>query len=220
MWISALKCILRPRGQRSFLASIEKQDCKILDVGCGNESSIFLKKVKPCSKIFGIDVSDYNQTRESKRRYEKYVISEPQAFADSILSFRENFDIVISNHNIEHCNDPVATFKAMVERTEQGGHIFIATPSLKSVTLPSRGGNLNFYDDPTHSEKPVDLKVLFKMEADNLECLYYSEESRPFFYRLIGFLQEWISKKRNWILLGTWDYHGFEQIIWLRKAKS
>jgi hypothetical protein len=63
------KKILRPMGQRSFLSTIKKDNCKILDVGCGNQSSCFLKTVKPDCVLYGIDVGDFNQSDESKNLY-------------------------------------------------------------------------------------------------------------------------------------------------------
>ena len=79
-----LKKVLRPRGGRSFLSSIKKDNCKILDVGCGNASSVFLKTVKPNSILYGIDVADFGQSNESKGLYEQYIISEPESFSRSI----------------------------------------------------------------------------------------------------------------------------------------
>ena len=215
-----LKRILRPRGQRAFLSTIEADKCKILDVGCGNQSSLFLKSVKPNCIAYGIDVCDFNQSSESKGLYDEYIIAEPERFSQALRSIDESFDVVVSNHNIEHCSDPAATFAAMVERTSIGGHLFIATPSLRSKDLPSRGGNLNFFDDPTHRDKPVDLMELFALEHNRLECTFFTPSSKPLVWFLFGFLQELRSKKKNQILLGTWDYHGFEQIIWLRKIAS
>ena len=212
-----IKKILRPWGQRSFLSSIKKDNCKILDVGCGNVGSIFLKTVKPNSIAYGIDIVDFKQSNESKGLYEHYIISKPEMFARSIQNIQEDFDIIISNHNIEHCNDPESTFRAMVDRTALGGHLFIATPNLRSVNFPSRGGNLNFYDDPTH-KSPVDLMKLFNSESHRLECKFYSESSKPIIWYFLGWAQEFVSRKRDWILLGTWDYYGFEQIMWIKKT--
>ena len=213
--VDFLKKTLRPRGQRAFLSSIKKDNCKILDIGCG-KNSIFLKSVKPNSSIYGVDVGDFNQSDESKDLYEQYIISEPEMFARAIQNIPEDFDIVISNHNIEHCNDPQSTFTAMVDRTKVGGSLFFATPSLNSVDFPSRGGGLNFYDDPTHVS-PVDLCKLFESESDRLECIYYEKSAKPFVWWFLGWVQEYISKRKNWIRLGTWDYHGFEQIMWIKK---
>ena len=212
-----LKKTLRPRGQRAFLSSIKKDNPKILDVGCGNASSVFLKTVKPNSMVYGIDVGDFNQSDESKDLYEQYIISEPEMFAQAIRDIPVDFDVVISNHNIEHCNDAPSTFTSMVDRTKVGGSLFIATPSLASVDFPSRGGGLNFYDDITHQQNPVDLCKLFESESHRLECRYYAKSAKPVIWHLIGGMQELASRKIDRILLGTWDYYGFEQIIWIRK---
>jgi SAM-dependent methyltransferase len=214
-----LKKTLRPRGQRAFLSSIKIDKCRILDVGCGNASSVFLKTVKPDCVAYGIDVGDFNQSDKSKGLYQQYIISKPEMFSQAIQNIPEDFDVVISNHNIEHCDDPEGTFRAMVNRTKVGGSLFVATPSLSSVGFPSRGGGLNFYDDPTHRH-PVDLMKLFESESDRLECNFYAESSKPFVWWVLGCALEPTSRRKNHIRLGTWDYHGFEQIMWIKKKET
>ena len=211
-----LKKTLRPRGQRAFLSSIKKDNPKILDVGCG-KNSIFLTSVKPDSSVYGVDVSLFEQTNESKALYEKLIICESEDFAQSIQNIDRDFDVVISNHNIEHTADPESTFRAMVNRTALGGHLFIATPSLNSVDFPSRGGGLNFHDDPTHRH-PVDLMKLFESESDRLECTYHVESSKPIAWYVIGWAQELASRRLDKILMGTYEYHGFEQIMWISRS--
>tara|TARA_R100000234_G_scaffold119336_1_gene101993 strand:+ start:883 stop:1545 length:663 start_codon:yes stop_codon:yes gene_type:complete len=212
-----IKKIIRPRGQRSFIASMPKENCRILDIGCG-KNSIFLKSVKPNSTIYGVDIGLFEQTDESKFFYTKLIICEAKNFAQSIQNIDSDFDIVISNHNIEHCENPEKTFSAMVDKTKVGGSLFFATPSLNSVDFPSRGGGLNFYDDPTHVS-PVDLLKLFESESHRLKCTYYKKSAKPFIWWFLGWLQERISKRKNWIRLGTWDYYGFEQIMWIKKTR-
>ena len=131
-----IKKTIRPRGQRSFISSMSKEDCKILDIGCG-KNSIFLKSVKPNSSIYGVDVSFFEQTNESKALYENLIICDSKDFAQSIQNIDKDFDIIISNHNIEHCEDPQSTFSAMVDKAKVGGILFFATPSLKSVVVGS-----------------------------------------------------------------------------------
>ena len=115
---------------------MSKEDCKILDIGCG-KNSIFLKSVKPNSSIYGVDVSFFEQTNESKALYENLIICDSKDFAQSIQNIDKDFDIIISNHNIEHCEDPQSTFSAMVDKAKVGGILFFATPSLKSVVVGS-----------------------------------------------------------------------------------
>lgn len=212
-----LQVALRPRGLRSFL-SRSKKNSKILDVGCGNRSSIFIKSIIPSAEVFGIDIGDYNQSVESKKLYKHYITTPPEDFHSAIYNLKENFDMVISNHNIEHCNNPSGTFSAMIDGLAVGGDLFIATPSMRSVNFPSRGGTLNFYDDSTH-KSPIDLMEMFQSESHRIECIYYSHSYQPFFWALVGMVNEYISKKKNENMLGTWDYFGFEQIIWIKKSQ-
>jgi len=212
-----IKKTLRPRGQRSFISSIQKENCNILDVGCGN-NSIFLKSIKLNSFICGVDIDSFEQSNESKALYDNLIICEAENFAQSIQNIEKDFDIVISNHNIEHCNDPQAVFRAMVEKTKVDGMLFFSTPSLNSVNFPSRGGGLNFYDDSTHIS-PIDLVKLLESESYRLECKYYNKAYKPPIWWFLGLAQEYISKKRNFIMTGTYDYYGFEQIMWLQKIK-
>jgi len=212
-----LQCILRPRELRAFLEKYKKQHLKLLDVGCGNRSSIFIKKINPCFDIFGIDVVDYNQSPESRRLYASYLIANPETFDESI--HKMNFDLIISNHNIEHCNKPDKTFAAMVERLSPGGYMFFATPSLKSINFPSRKGTLNFFDDITH-EQPIDLRKMIEPYENKVQCVFYKDSYRPFFWRLVGLVFELTSRLKAKVMLGTLDYYGFEQIMWLRKLEK
>lgn len=210
-----LQTILRPYGLRSFLNKYRLSE-NVLDVGCGNGSSIFIKSLLKKSHLWGIDVANYNQSELSLSLYDEYKIFSPDSFHFDISNLKEEFDLIISSHNIEHCNSPESVFKAMVGKLKKGGRLFLVTPSVNSVNFPSRSGTLNFYDDITH-KKPVDLLALANSSTISLEVLHYSKSTKPFFWRLIGFFNEKKSNKQKKVCLGTWDYWGFEQIIWLQR---
>lgn len=122
----------------------------------------------------------------------------------------------MSNHNIEHCNDPTGTFKVMIDRLAPAGSLFVATPAALSTNFPSRSGVLNFFDDPTH-KYPVDLLSLFESESHRCDCEFFSSSYKPLFWRAVGLANEPISRLQGRTKLGTWDFYGFEQIIWIRK---
>jgi SAM-dependent methyltransferase len=207
-------------GLRAFLDGAEKRrNLNLLDVGCGNRSSIFIKKINPKFDIYGIDIGDYNQSSESRSMYFSYLIVNPDVFDESIKNINLDFDIIISNHNIEHCHKPDKTFAAMIERLAPGGYMFVAKPSLNTIKYPSREGTLNFYDDDTHNQ-PIDLCNLIAPHANNIQCIYYNHSYRPFFWRLVGFANEFRSRLKSKVMLGTWDYYGFEQIAWLQKLEK
>ena len=213
---SKIKSMLRPKGLRSFITTSKKQSAKLLDIGCGNESSIFINSVNPKIKIHGIDVCDYNQTVKSKKLYAVYTIAPEDEFDISITKLNGYFNYITSNHNIEHCNKPERVFDAMIEKLLPGGMLFIASPSLSSTEFPSRMGTLNFFDDSTH-KLPVDLLNLYEKRASILELVFYSKQYKPLFWRIIGFLNENASRKNKTVKIGTWDYYGFEQIMWVKK---
>lgn len=211
-----IQILLRPAGLRSCIAN-SKNVKRILDVGCGNKSSVFVKSLSPESHLTGVDVADYNQDEESIALYDEYKIVPANEFDRGISKLDRKFNLILSNHNIEHCEEPAAVFESMVNMLEVGGMLYIATPCLESVGFPSRRGTLNFYDDITH-KSPIDLLSFFELSKGKLEIIKYLPNSRPVFWRSLG----WINEKRSMlggkVCLGTWDYWGFEQILWAKKV--
>lgn len=211
-----IKTMLRPKGLRSFVTASKNQSGTLLDVGCGNESSVFINSVNPKMEIHGIDVCDYNQSAKSKKLYAVYTIAPADEFDLYIQKIEGRFHYITSNHNIEHCNKPERVFDAMIDKLMPGGMLFIASPSLSSTAFPSRMGTLNFFDDSTH-KLPLDLLALYERQSSIVDLVFYSKSYRPWFWRIIGFLNETASRKSEKVKLGTWDYYGFEQVMWLRK---
>ncbi len=190
----------------------------MLDVGCGNNSPFLVKSILPRSTYTGIDIGDYNQTKPNKA--DRYILTTPEAFASRIDDFDECFDAVISSHNLEHCNDREATFRAMLHATRLGGLMYLSFPSQESVSFPSRTGTLNYFDDPTHRDAPPDIDLLLTMaRSQGFETVFFTRGNRPWLARIIGFLVEPISKARRKVMRGTWELYGFEAIIILRRVR-
>lgn len=93
--------ILRPWGKSAFLLSLPHH-CRVLDVGCGNNSPYKTKKLCPKCYYTGIDISDYNQTELNCA--DQYVILNPEKFAEGIRTLGSAYEAVISSHNLEHCD--------------------------------------------------------------------------------------------------------------------
>ena len=68
-----IQSLLRPKGLRAFITTSKKQSARLLDVGCGNESSVFFNSVNPLIEIHGIDICDYNQSIKSKNLYIRFI---------------------------------------------------------------------------------------------------------------------------------------------------
>jgi len=190
----------------------------VLDVGCGNNSPYQVKSILPRSTYTGVDVGDYNQTKPNKADH--YILTTPEAFASRIAEFEECFDAVISSHNLEHCNDRHATFRAMLRATRVGGCMYVSFPSTDSVSFPSRAGTLNYFDDPTHRDVPPDVDKLLTMARDyGFETAFLTRGNRPWLARLLGLLLEPVSKARRKVMRGTWELYGFEAIMVLQRVR-
>jgi SAM-dependent methyltransferase len=189
----------------------------LLDVGCGNNSPYDIKTKYSEIIYTGIDIEDYNQTKPNLA--DEYIVVKPENFAEAIENMAELFDAVISAHNLEHCNDRDRTLDAMIKALKPGGYLFLSFPTEKSVDFPPRKKTLNYYDDPTHKDKPPDYeKIISTLKANNMKVLFASKSYKPFPVYIAGFLLERKSKKEKEMLWPwTWGYWGFETIIWAKK---
>jgi len=192
----------------------------LLDVGCGNDSPYWTKKLYPNIIYTGIDVGDYNQSKPNDA--DNYIIVKPEEFAESITNIPELFDTVISAHNLEHCNDRDGTLQAIIKVLKPGGFLYISFPTEKSVKFPKgRKYTLNYFDDKTHKEDPPKFKDVLKiLKKNNMKILFSSKSYKPFLQWFVGFYKEKESKQKKEVLFPwTWAFWGFESIIWARKSK-
>ena len=209
-----LRKFLLPHGKDRFLMTINSKG-SLLDVGCGNNSPYHIKSMLPDVYYTGIDIGDYNQ--EKPNIADKYILTDPDQFADTIADMPDSFDAVVSSHNLEHCNDRDKTLDAMIKALKPGGFIYMAFPTEKSVNFPSRKGTLNYFDDTTHKENPPDFnKIIKTLNENNIKIIFASRSYKPIFLYLIGFLSEHLSTNKKATPF-TWAYYGFEAIIWAKK---
>ncbi len=61
-----------------------------------------------------------------------------------------SYDFVILHHVVEHMTAPAQILATVCSKLKPGGYIWIAVPSLRSLSLPPAHGTLQFCDDPTH----------------------------------------------------------------------
>ncbi|MFT7569466.1 MAG: SAM-dependent methyltransferase [Paracoccaceae bacterium] len=213
---SYLKLKIRHGGRYSFLKQLDPQ-ASILDVGCGNGSLSKIRETLPLCRYTGLDVFPDDSYKNGEN--EKFVIADPKNFDTAIAGEGRRFDAVISRHNLEHCNDRDKTLSAILGTVIHGGQLFISFPSAESVNFPEREGTLNYYDDSTHVGIPPDFpEVTNRILESGFEIEFSARNFRPLVDRVRGFLNEPKSRKQNRLMAGTWDYYGFESIIWARNA--
>lgn len=190
---------------------------RVLDVGCGNHSPTRYKTVNPGILYFGLDIAEYELNAQDYALAEEIRFVGAKAFDQGISQFEQQFDLIISSHNIEHVDEPVRVTAAMAASLSPGGKLWLSFPSLHSVNLPSRGGCLNFYDDKTH-KKPVDeLDLINQLGVHGLEVLHYKSRYRPVIAYLLGAMQEPFSRFAGHIFSYTWSFWGFETIVIAQK---
>ena len=215
--------IISPYHKEDFLNRFAKnKEVRILDVGCGNDSVQMIRYI--CdgknSRIYytGLDVGDYNLNAQSKEEIDEYVVVKPEEFAETILRWKSKEDVVISAHNLEHCDQPDVVLVNMIRTLKEGGNLYISFPSEDSVNFPKGyKGTLNFYDDTTHQNVPCWNNVLKILSDNDMEITYSNAKYRPLIPRIIGMITWPITKKRKTATWFTWQFFGFESIIWARK---
>lgn len=215
-----LKNIIWPPYSRHNFLKKRQGRGTLLDVGCGNDSSYIIKSNYPDIVYTGIDIGIYNQRKPDLA--DTYIITTPENFAEKIEEMSNSFDIVVSSHNLEHCNDRKRTLMAMIKALRKGGTLYLSFPSEESVNFPKhREGTLNYYDDPTHRDMPPNFnEIITTLKENDMHILFASKSYKPFFMHLLGFLLERKSKRENKVKYWTWAYWGFEAIIWAEKNSS
>ena len=215
-FIEKVKQVLKPRGKNAFFSRLP-ENCRVLDVGCGNDSPRLFKSAVPDGHYTGIDVSDYRQTGPVLA--DEYIITSPEKFSETIKNLPAQFDAVISSHNLEHCYDREATVEAMVHVLKPGGYLYLSFPSAASVNFPRRQGTLNYFEDETHIGLPPEVdKIVAALEQNGAHVVFRTERYRPFLMATVGLLHEPYSRYTSKVALGTWEYFGFEAIIWVKKT--
>jgi len=216
-----IKKIIEPQyGKHKFMKMVyNKLQGKgiLLDVGCGNNSPYYFKTNFPGIKYTGIDVGDYNQTKPILA--DDYIVASPENFATKISKLENCFNIVVSSHNLEHCNDRNGTLIAMAKALKKGGYLYISFPTEESVKFPgSRAGCLNYYDDSTHKDvPPIFSEALQILKNNDIEIIFSRKSYKPFFYYIIGMAMEKKSKREKKVFYSAWAYYGFETIIYGQK---
>ena len=213
----SLQAVMRLHNRTHFLSELV-EGADVFDVGCGNDSPYLFKTVRPDIRYVGLDVGDYNQAHSPDEFADDYLLVPAEDFLAAIQQRQNQFDAVVSSHNLEHCADPDGVVTAMARSLRPGGRIFLAFPATATVSLPSRQGTLNFFDDSTHVRPPDFHRVLDLLKTEGVVINFAAERRRAPVMALVGLINEPLSRYRKRVMRGTWALYGFETVIWGTKS--
>jgi len=198
--------------------SFDSKPFRLLDIGAGNHSATKMKNVFPQCEYSGVDMEkDYNNSEEDFSLMKSFY--ELDLTQLNFSSIPENyFDGIWMVHVIEHLWNGDEVIKALLPKLKKEGYLYIEYPGVKSKSLPSMKGSLNFHDDPTHVRlySVKELATLF--DSQNCKVLKMGTRRNPWYmmampFRIISFVLR--GKKLNGNIF--WDILGFAEYLWIKK---
>lgn len=197
---------------------------RILDIGCGNNSPTVTKRWFPGCHYSGADIQRYNNGDADMAAIDQfYPVGADGSGYDAIPESR--YDLVILNHVVEHMADPAPILAKLCARLKPGGYIWIAFPSLRSLSLPSSvDETLQFCDDPTHVRVPDVREIANVLLANGVKVLHAGRSREGFFTTLADMFKfsKRLLKKMftgKFSGRGMWYLLGFEDhVLGQRKA--
>lgn len=146
----------------------------IVEVGCGRGWTLReISAVYPQAIVEGIEPSLVNS---DEARRSGIAIHTAKLDKDNIPD--KQYDVVFSNHVLQHTTDPVGVFKAMGEITSSRGRIVV---TVNDASIPN---NELLYSDPNFSFLPTHivrlaeragLRMLSRRKAPDSEILKFSQ---------------------------------------------
>ena len=190
---------------------------RILDIGCGNGSPTVTKRWFPGCQYAGADIQRYKLNDADVAAMDTFFpINIDGSGYDAIPD--ASYDLVILNHVLEHMHEPAPIVAKLCAKLKPGGYMWIAFPSLRSLSLPhSEDETLNFCDDPTHVYLPDMREIANVLLANGVAVLHAGRSREGFFTTLadvVKFCKRCIvrvftgkfSGRGMWYLLGFEDH--------------
>lgn len=135
----------RLKGDSMFLPGAIPGHKYLLDVGCGKGSFIVRMREQGWD-VEGLEVdADAVEYARSKNGLSVHLGSlEDNHFPD------DTFDVITSNHVIEHVHDPISLIQECLRVLKPGGRLVLATPNIESFGHRYFERNWSHLDSPRH----------------------------------------------------------------------
>ncbi len=159
----------------------DRKERKILDIGCGAGFVMSAIDDNKWEK-FGLEVS-----RKAAETAKKYIPNIHIGVIETDTYPEEFFDLVYSNHVIEHVLDPIDFIRKINKIMKTHGHLIIATPNFDSGAARRFGENFRLLHDKTHISLFSDFSlkqlledngfIVDKIEYPFLNTEYFTKEN-------------------------------------------
>lgn len=197
----------------------------ILDIGCGNHSPTLTKRWFPSCHYSGADIQNYNNSDADIAAMDHfYRVGVDGSGYDTIPE--NSFDFVIAHHVIEHMSNPGPIVAALCSKLKPGGYIWIAFPSLRSLSLPSSDDEtLQFCDDPTHVYIPDVREIANILLTNEVSVLHAGRSGEGIFTTandIIRLCKRLVKKafSGRFSGKGMWYLLGFEDHVFGRRRSA
>ena len=125
-----------------YLCSLPDEPRKIMDIGCG--PGWLLSALSDHWDKNGIEISNFASQMASK--YAHVINVSIEGFECQ----KNEYDVVVMHHVIEHLQDPVVAIKKIHEMLKPGGILIIGTPDFDCGAARRYGNNFRLLHDRTH----------------------------------------------------------------------
>jgi 2-polyprenyl-3-methyl-5-hydroxy-6-metoxy-1,4-benzoquinol methylase len=147
---------------------------RLLDVGCG--AGYFLRIAKELGALEqGVEPSEF--AAKAAQRHELNVFQ--GTLEEFACQSTERFDIITSNHVIEHVPDPIGTLSIMKKLLATNGFIWIAVPNAAYPPSKSLKGLWHSTDLPYHLMQFNPKSIAMAGNQAGLTLRYQTTESIP-----------------------------------------
>ena len=185
---------------------------RILDIGCANRSPSLTKRWFPGCHYSGADIQRHDLNEVDLTSIDDFFLLGVDGSGYDFIP-NSSYDFVILNHVVEHMAEPGPILVSLCGKLKPGGYVWIAFPSVRSLTLPhSVDETLNFYDDPTHVAVP-DLNEIANILRANGVHVLHAGRSREGFLTRLGDVFKLGKRLVKWLFTGKFSGRGMWYIL-------
>jgi SAM-dependent methyltransferase len=157
---------------------------RLLDIGCANSSPLVTRRWFPGCHYSGADIHPYDASDPNTGAMNDFYLLGVDGSGYGAIP-NASYDLVLLHHVVEHMPEPAPILAALCAKLKPGGYIWIAFPSLCSLSLPSSvDETLQFCDDPTHVRVPDIREVANVLLANGVGILHAGRSREGFFTTL------------------------------------